>query len=208
MAAEAAPMRRLATWAFNPFHYLSGEQALPLGVLIMIATAVVGSMTNTYVDGALDLHGGPPGPLWLHLAEGLIDWVCLGLTLAGIGRWVSPSRPRFIDAFGMPALARAPYLPACTITLLAPACLANLAKTGRPDACRPAEMALLFVVSIVTLLCIVWAVTLMYNAFSLSCNVRGGRGAASFIAALVLAEIVSKVAVFALAQKALGAASP
>jgi hypothetical protein len=205
MAAPDTADRRLFTWVFNPFHYLSGEKAMPLGALIIAATAALGFVTRTHVDGVIDVHGGAAAPLWFHLAEGLVDWVALGLLLAAIGRFVSPSRPRFIDAFGMQALARAPFLPAVGFGGLIADCVqASLQKTGGLGGCSPGEVALFVLALTVILVCIIWAVVLMYNAFSVACNVRGARGVAAFILALVLAEVASKVAIVALARGALG----
>ena len=38
-------------------------------------------------------------------------------------------------------------------------------------------------------------VVLMWNAFSVACNMKGGKSAALFIAALVLGETVTKIVV-------------
>jgi len=48
----------------------------------------------------------------------------------------------------------------------------------------------------IVLLC--WMVALMYKSYSVSCNVRGGKAIGTFIAGLLLAEILSKIAVYRL----------
>ena len=39
---------------------------------------------------------------------------------------------------------------------------------------------------------IVWTVVLMWNAFSVSCNLKGGRGIALFVFAVVVGELATK----------------
>jgi uncharacterized integral membrane protein len=206
MDVEDALLRRrsLLTWVFNPFHYLAGEKALPLGVVAIAATAVVGYFTNTHVDGVLDVHTGSHAPFGFYFVEGLVDWMALGLLLVGMGRLVSASRQRFIDVFGMPALARMPFLPAVGLGGFIPECVAtSVRNAGNLGGCGAAETAVFVLVALVSLLLIIWAVVLMYNAFSVACNVRGGRGVASFIVALLLAEVLSKAVIIALARRML-----
>ena len=54
------------------------------------------------------------------------------------------------------------------------------------------------VAALVAILMIVWMVVLMYRAYSLSCNVSGGKAIGVFIAALILAEAISKAFVLGL----------
>ena len=42
------------------------------------------------------------------------------------------------------------------------------------------------------LLC--WTVVLMYKAYSVSCNIKGAKAIVSFIIGLIIAEVLSKVA--------------
>jgi hypothetical protein len=42
------------------------------------------------------------------------------------------------------------------------------------------------------LLFVVWMVALMYHSFTVSCNLKGGKATLAFIAALLLAEALSK----------------
>jgi hypothetical protein len=39
-----------------------------------------------------------------------------------------------------------------------------------------------------------WMVALMYKSFSVSCNVKGGKAIGTFVAGLIIAEILSKLA--------------
>jgi hypothetical protein len=48
-------------------------------------------------------------------------------------------------------------------------------------------------VTLFMLACTVWMVALMWKSFSHCCNVRGGKAVATFVIALLLAEVLSKV---------------
>ena len=58
-------------------------------------------------------------------------------------------------------------------------------------------MAFSVVVGVI-LVALIWMIYLMYRAFSVSCNLKGGKAVVLFIAALIAAEVISKIAVIAL----------
>jgi len=65
--------------------------------------------------------------------------------------------------------------------------------------------ASIFVIAmIITFLMIIWMVVLMYKAYAVSCNVKGPKAIATFIASLILAETISKVLILALLSNTLG----
>ena len=51
----------------------------------------------------------------------------------------------------------------------------------------------LVVGALVILAGIIWMVALMWKAFSISCNIKGGRAIALFIVAVLIGEVVSKL---------------
>ena len=44
-------------------------------------TGVLGYAGNTHFDGVLDVHSGPEAPIWIFIAEGLINWLSLSVVL-------------------------------------------------------------------------------------------------------------------------------
>ena len=73
--------RTLGQWLFNPFQFIAGGSALLVGLIIMLVSAYLGSLSNTHFDGVLDFHSGTAAPLWFFLTEVLIDWLCIVLFL-------------------------------------------------------------------------------------------------------------------------------
>jgi len=98
--------RKLTTTLFNPFVYIAGAQALGLGLGAILLAGLIGSLSNTHFDGVLDTHTGLHVPLWVFLAEGLADWLCLSLVLLIFGKIISNTAFRTIDLLGTQALAR------------------------------------------------------------------------------------------------------
>ena len=198
------PDRKPTTLLFNPFVYIAGAQALGLGLAAILLAGLVGSLSHTHFDGVLDTHTGAPAPLGVFLAEGLIDWLCLAVVLLIFGKIISKTSFRTIDLLGTQALARWPTLFISLVTLpnaiqrFSHHVLEELTKPGGKIEFNTPDAIIFFAALIVMLLLICWVVALMYKAYSVSCNVKGGKAIGTFIAGLLLAEILSKIAVYQL----------
>ena len=196
--------RKWTTLLFNPFVYTAGGQALGLGVAAIVAVAMAGFVSHTHFDGVLDLHTGARATLLFFLAEGFIDWLSLALVLVVLGKIVSKTSFRIVDVLGTQALARWPTLFLALLTLPP-----GFQRYGRvlveqvtrhptqPPPISP-DAIYFFAATLLTLPLLVWMIVLMYNAYTVSCNVKGGKAVATFIAGLVLAEIISKVVIYSL----------
>jgi len=75
-------MNRLTQILFHPFHTIAGARSLVLGLIAILLAGWIGFHQGLHFDGVLDAHVGGRVPLWMSLAEGLIDWLTLALTLA------------------------------------------------------------------------------------------------------------------------------
>jgi len=208
MAAEArqsvASQRSLRTWLLNPFHYVAGGTALVVGLVAIVAASLVGSVSDSHFDGVLDFHTGAKAPLRMFLAEGAVDWLALAIPLWLGGMLISRSRVRPLDVFGTQALARLPTVVTALFALLPgyrrfALHLASQFTKGVPDVQTHAADPVVFALVVVVMLVMtVWMVALMYRAFAVSCNVKGGKAIGIFIAAVVLGEVLSKVAILGL----------
>lgn len=188
-------------YLYRPFTYIAGIEALGIGLMVMVALSVLGYYGGTYFDGALDIHYGPKAgssiPYVVHLFLQISGWLSLVLVAWLAARLLSKSSFRLLDLAGTMAMAKAPLLfvalwglapiahvdlgelDALTIRNLTDALLQNL----------PAILISLLVI----LIPVVWFFILMYNAFSVSTNLKGDRGIKIFFVVLILAEILSKV---------------
>ncbi len=199
--ADNVSRKNIRTWLFNPFHYVAGGKALAVGLALILAAGLVGSLSNSHFDGVLDFHTGAAAPLWMFVCEGLVDWLVLsGLLLLG-GKVICRSRGRALDVFGTQALARFPTVVTATFALMPGYRRFALHLAARyintlPDVQTKAADPIMFGITVVVaVLMVVWMVALMYRAFSVSCNVTGGKAIGVFIACVILGEAISKVVI-------------
>ena len=194
--------RKLITLLFNPFVYIAGVEALLIGATVIILAGVIGSFSHTHFDGVLDLHTGAQAQLGVFLLEGLADWLSLGLVLLVMGRIISKTSFRTIDLLGTQALARWPTIFTSLITLPAGFqrfgnyLLEELVRPGGKAQFDCTDAVVFWTVLAVSVLLLCWMVALMYKSYSVSCNVKGGKAVVTFIVGLILAEILSKLAIY------------
>ena len=165
----------------NPFERIAGWQALAFGVAVMALTAVIGQMNHVAFDGALDCKVGATFSLSASFVMQAVVYLVVFLMIWLAGLCFSKSKIRAIDVAGTIALSRAPMLLPAILCFL-PVVPKSILDTSR-----------LLIFGIICLPFIVWMITLMYNAYTVSCNLKGTRAIISFIGALIVAEVISKV---------------
>jgi hypothetical protein len=191
---------------FHPFITIAGFQALGLGLAAILLTSWWGSWSGAHFDGVLDTHVGAKLPLWIFLSEGVIDWLSLALVLLVTGRLLSKTAFRSLDLLGTQALARWPML-FVSLMCLAPGFhryTQALVKSLTTLSAHPTTPALpgfgmdavVFIsVTLGMLTCVVWMVALMWKSFAHCCNMRGGLAITGFVVGLLVAEVISKLAI-------------
>lgn len=200
--------RRPLALVFKPFVYVAGVQSLLLGLAVILLAGFVGYFSHSHFDGVLDTHTGVRLSLWVMLSEGFIDWICLSVVLLVFGRMFSQTKFRTIDLFGTQALARWPSLCVALLTLTSGyqrfihALNEQLTKGGGKFDFTGPDAAIFFVVILAMLPFLVWMVALMYQSYSISCNIKGGKAIATFIVGLLVAECLSKFAILGLVKLA------
>ncbi len=175
-------------WLFNPFVYIAGARALLTGAGIMAVTAVVAYFSLTHFDGVLDAHLGDKASIGLCFIEQLTNLACQAVFFFIAGKIFSPSAIRFIDVAGTMALSRWPMLLFAFVGFLyAGVDMSN----ADPMYTLNQHLMLIGVTSIIGLVLVIWMVALMYNAFTVSCNLKGGKATGAFIGAIIVAEVVA-----------------
>jgi len=192
---------KMKTWLYNPFEYVAGWKALLTGLAGMAAATYVGTLNHTHFDGVLDVHTGMQTKAALHYLESLVSWLFPALLFYIAGRIFSSSAIRAVDVFGTMALARLPLMLTVFVGFI-PAMqeMASLEVSSVKEATARLMELLPWLLPAILLLVVaeIWTVTLLYHAYRVSCNVKGQRGVVSFVAVLLLAEIFSKVSIYAL----------
>jgi tRNA A-37 threonylcarbamoyl transferase component Bud32 len=201
---------KVATLLFNPFVRVSGFRALGIGLAGILATGFVGSFSHTHFDGVLDMHPGIPAPLGLFLSEGFVDWLCLFAVLLIFGRLAAKMPFRAFDLFAAQALARWPNVIVSSI-FLPPAIVrvSNILIQGMRgpgvegvDLSRlnTSDAIIYFAGVAVSVPLFIWILWLMYKSYSVSCKLPTGRAIGTFIPAVILSEILSKMVLSLLLQ--------
>jgi len=170
-------------WVYNPFERIAGWSALVIGVVVMALTAVIGKLNRVAFDGVLYAHAGASFSFLTSFAMRAINFLALFLTMWVAGILFSKSKVRAVDVAGTMALAHIPIL------LFAVICFLPVIPAGLYDIPR------IIIFSIIYILFAIWVIALMYNAYSVSCNLKGTKAVVSFIVALLVAEIISKLVI-------------
>ncbi len=177
-------------WLFNPFIYLAGTRALLIGLAAMVLTGLIGFYSHTHFDGVIDIHSGRISPLTSHLLEQLIVWGVATAFFYLSGIIFSTSRIRFIDVAGTMAFAR--------WVMIFPALLGFLVHAPATQPQTVDEIMKMITpgfiaVGLLSVVFAIWLVALMYNAYTVSCNMKGGKATGTFIVTLILAETLASL---------------
>jgi hypothetical protein len=169
---------------FNPFRYVAGLNALLAGVLAMIVTMFIAYFSNTHFDGTIDIHySNKTFPMIVFASQQLIAWGTAAAMFYLGGIILSKSSIRFVDIAGTIALSRIVLIPAALLGFLPAMHIESVNEIG----------GIALIGALIIILLSIWMIALMYNAFVVSCNLKGAKAITGFIISLLLAETLSKV---------------
>lgn len=177
---------------FNPFRYLAGTKSLILGLIFIVSTVFLlysgGLIQDSY------LHIAPTeATIWGILLMQLLWWIVPALLYYVGGLLLSRSHIRTVDVLGTTAFAQLLLIP-----MVAPMLLPSV-KNGMESVLQAVQQGLqpvmsdmigLMISGIVTTLFLVLFYVWNYNAFAISCNVRGAKAIIYFIAVQILVTIM------------------
>jgi len=172
----------METKLFNPFVYVAGLKALLLGIASILIAASISIFSGVHFDGAMDAHVGLSSGFRIYLLENLIDWAVTVIIFYLLGLVVSSSSIRFIDILGTFALARYPSILSSLLGFF------PFTKFYYANPVSVLLMAMAFIM----LLSTVWTLVLIFNAYKVSCNIKGVRLICTFIIGVIASEILSK----------------
>lgn len=181
---------------FNPFGIYSEKQLLVAGILITIAGSLLGSWLNVTFDGVLDVHQYETDFL-TSLKENGINIVCIFIVLFILGKLIN-RKTRAVDLLNTSMVSRFPqYIGAVITALPVLKKVENEIISHQGDLqhlnFQPMDLMLLFVISMLLLALTAYYITLLVNGFRTSVNAKKWPHFAGFAAALIIAEIISKL---------------
>lgn len=175
---------------FNPFRYIAGTKSLVWGLIFIISEIVLLYGNGYVMDGYVHITHKPDGMLlWQAALVQVVMWLLPALLLYCCGLVMSHSKIRVVDILGTTAFAQLLLLP-IIVPMLIPAVADMLVF---PNAFEPKNL------SVVTILLfgvwsLVWNALFYvwnYNAFSVSCNVRGAKAITVYIVVSLVVAIVA-----------------
>lgn len=182
---------------FNPFERYAGVQALTAGAVIALLAALGASFFQTRFDGVLDAHYVSGDVEFITaLSDQLINASCAFIIFYVMAVILGARGLRPIDMLGTLMLARAPFvlMPLANIGGFMTAQGEAVMEGIGADPLNP-DLGLLLgmlPVLILSLLLMIWMIALFFNAWKVCTNFKGVPLIGGFIAALILAEALSK----------------
>jgi len=166
-------------WLYNPFEYLAGFKALIIGLTVLLLLSLLNHISGNHFPGIAFIRFAKDLPLEYYLMEVFINWGIQSIILYITGAILSESRIRLIDVAGTFAMAKFPYLFFALIRLL-------------PYFSSFYLLSINFaIIIIIHIILTIWVVALLFNAYRISCNLKGTKLILSFIIGLFISEILS-----------------
>jgi hypothetical protein len=184
--APATPARALRHM-LNPFLRFGGGFGAAVGGSLA-AVSLLYAPFRIRFDGFLDLHvSRGANTLALAVAEQVASVLLPALVFFGFSLALR-SKARFVDFIATTGLSRVPYV-------LAALPIAMLHVPVPELGTAPNVTIGLVAVAGLSLACVAWSVTWLYLGFKNASGLRGSKLAGSFICAMVIAEVLSKIIV-------------
>lgn len=180
----------------NPFGIYSEKQLLVSGILITLAGSFVGSLFNVTFDGVLDVHQYETDFL-TSLKENSINIACIFIVLFILGKLIN-RKTRAIDILNTSMVSRFPqYISAMITALPVLKKVEDEIISHQGDLqhlnLQPVDLLLIFFTSMLLLAITAYYITLLVNGFRTSVNAKKWPHFVGFAAALIVAEIISKL---------------
>ena len=173
---------------YNPFTYLAGFKSLIIGLIILIIISLLAYTTGTHYIGYININFAKDSPFWIYLVENAIHGISVSLVFYIAVLMLSKSRIRMVDIVGTILTSKIPLLIVPVIRLFHPFDSFSIFS---------APMYLLIVIYLIS---IIWSVTLMFNAFRISCNLKQDKLILSFIIGLVISDAITQKPIYFLSS--------
>ena len=195
-------MNRNWTWVYNPFKKIAGWKAFGIGIVILCFATMIGYFGNTVFYGISAKT--VPSVTWFKA----FSLQGIGLAVTVLVMWIvallAARRVRFQDILGTVTLAKYPLVLSAIMALAFSKWLNELVNILLSSAniqemmefftnLTISDYALFMVYSIASLLFLVWTIALLFNAFRVSTNLKGGKCSLLFIVSLLISEIIIQI---------------
>lgn len=171
-------MNKFLPWLINPFIRIAGWQALILGFIGLLLMSVAGYFTGTHYYGLLRLRFAADMAYHYYLVEHILHWIILSVCLYIVGRFISSSRIRILDVGGTICIARLPLI------------FTSLLRFIPFFKSFYVLSAAMWILSGIHLCAATITILLLYQAYTISCNIKKIRAIVSFSIVVITSEII------------------
>ena len=165
---------------FNPFERIAGYEALVIGIIGIAVSSLLSFLTKTHANGMLNYGPGSDNEFWVFAVENIVRWLVPAMIFYVSGFIFTKSHIRIVEVLGTTAFAKLPLVAAMALFFTPPmrdilSIDASSLNSVRAIVENINIVALMFVSSLL-LFFIVWSFIWLYNAMSVSCNLKGVKG--------------------------------
>lgn len=187
---------------FKPFEKYSEKTLLLVGVIFTLIGSFVSYTFNIRFDGVFDIHFVSNALFYQALLDNLINIFCLILFLYISTKYIN-KKTRLIDILTTSMVARVPFylLPFFNINGMIGKASEEIIQFANPELISQISSSNLFIIvvfGIITILFLVWYISLLFNGFKVASNAKGKVPIILFSISLLFAEILSKFLIFQL----------
>ncbi len=159
---------------FNPFTRIAGTKSLIVGLIALLITSFLAYLTGTHFYGFYIINA-KNSDFWVYLVENISNWLFISVFLFVSGLIFSKSKIRAIDIFGTTLLSMIPLIIVPVVRLIP-----GLQTFATQSFAR-------YAFGLVSIIAVIWTISLLFNAYKVSSNLKNEKLIISFIVCLVLA---------------------
>lgn len=184
---------------FNPFEKYSEKTLVTFGIITTIIGILLGLVFNGIYDGILDMHPVKDISISEIIYSLFTNFLIIGIILFVLGKFINP-KTRLIDVLSTILSAKIPlYL--LTITNIN-GFNYNLGLEiqskfiqNQMNNFSVLLLSKLILITILSLIVMVWTISLLYNGFKTATNLKSKKHILLFIFSLIIAEVISKMVI-------------
>ncbi|MXV38683.1 hypothetical protein GO491_08365 [Flavobacteriaceae bacterium Ap0902] len=181
----------------KPFAKYSEKTLLAVGITGTLIGSYLAYIFNVRFDGVLDLHTVSDALYHEPFIDNLINIICLILLLFVTAKYINV-KTRLVDMVNTVLIARMPYYLLTVFNLndfinKATLEVIEFTNTQQVNDIPIFNLAALIIFALLSILFLIWYITLLFNGFKIASNAKDKRSIFLFIAAILLSEIISKI---------------
>ncbi|MDR0231166.1 MAG: hypothetical protein LBI82_03500 [Dysgonamonadaceae bacterium] len=179
-------------WVYNPFEKVAGWKAFGIGIVILSITTIVGYFGDTVFYGISVKV--VPNITWILAISLQALGLAVTVAVMYIAALLFAKHVRFQDILGTVTLSKYPLILMSFLSLAFGRKLASIdIDKFINNEVTFSDYSLLLVFGVISIILLVWSITLLYQAFKISTNLKGVKCGVLFAVVMLISEIITYV---------------